>query len=649
MRNLFKLISSGLVLVLLFGAIYHSNAQTPEVKKKHSKHSLRDSLRQKVLQRDSMMRSFKHTDDGSVNNLLGKIEEYTALYNETNSDLKRGFDTVEISQRLPTLEKRMSLMRATIDNSTTLNYLTTIRDMIDHLTAQMNNWEDQLSANNDELDKMRDDLTKFKNDTVLRTAPADSSLRVKCALQIQELEKKWQKVDSCSKKSIIRIGLLENRVSALSILLIDLDERIDLKIHAFTLNAINNEYGFLWDMHKTERLDTAIGRSYKLNYRLYKYFFTSKSNYYSHVGAISLFILFLIWIISSRRKITRIKNNDQDIFLQTHYIVKHPLVSAIAVTSIIAVYFYDHPPQVFTQTMFIISMAVIGVLIKNNWPKPLFNFWKVLFAITIILSISNVMILITYADRVILLLMSVIAIYAAFKLVKDVKVSPDAYPPYLEVIAKIFIALQGISIMLNIFGRFSLAKIADTTAMFNLCLGMGLYLLVQILMESLFLQLEANKTAEDQSIASYLDFKVLQKKFKDVVIKASIVLWLIALAQNLCIDDYLYDQATDFLNHPYKFSSTAFTFGSILIFIIVIWISGLIARVISYFYDFAGQQQTKLTPKAKKTRSSILLIRLTIFVIGFFVAITAAGIPMDRVTIITVSYTHLTLPTKRIV
>jgi potassium-dependent mechanosensitive channel len=284
--------------------------------------------------------------------------------------------------------------------------------------------------------------------------------------------------------------------------------------------------------------------------------------------------------------------------------------------------------------MLLITMAAIGALIKDNWPKPLFAFWRVLFVLTLIFGISNIMILITYADRVILLLVSAVAIYAAFKLIKDVKVSPDAYPPYLEIIAKIFIALQGISILLNVLGRFSLAKIAGTTAAFNLCLGMGLYLLVQILMESLFLQLEANKTADDQSITSYLDFKVLQKKFKDVVIKASVILWLVTLTQNLCIDDYIYDQANDFLNHPYKFSSTAFTFGSVLIFIVVIWISGLIARVISYFYDFAGQQQTKLTPQAKKTRSSILLIRLTVFVVGFFVAITAAGIPMDRVTII---------------
>ena len=636
MRALFKLISLNIFAALLFGAASYTNAQNV---KHHSKHSLRDSLRQKVLQRDSMVRSFRHTD-GSINDLLGKIEDYTTQYNQTSNDLSKGFDTLEISQRLPQLEKRMALMKNTIENSTTLSYLFTIRDMIDHVTELMSVWETQLGAYNDELDKMREDLAKFKADTALRTAPDDSSLQKKYALQVQGLEKKWAKIDSCTRKSIIRIGFLENRVSTLSILLIDLDDRIDARIHLFTIRATANEYGFLWDMHKMDRLDTALSRSYNLNFKLYKYFFTGKSNYYPHWGFVLLFLAFLVWIISSKRKTARVKENAQAIFDQTHYIVKHPIASTIMVTAVIGTYFYDHPPQVFAQTTLLLMLLALGTLIKNNFPKPLYSFWAAMVPVTILLSLSNLLILIPYADRWLLLILSAVAISAAYHLLQDVKkVNNDTdikndYPSHLPAVLKVFIALNAISFLLNVAGRFSLAKIIGTTATFNLGLGMGMYILVQILMESLFLQLEANKTNDSQSITSYLDFKVVQKKFKDVLIKITVVLWLIALAQNLNIDDYLYDQASDFLSNKHQFSSTAFTFGSILTFIIVIWISGLIARVISYFYDFTGQQQARLTPKAKKTRSSILLIRLTIFTIGFFVAITAAGIPMDRVTII---------------
>lgn len=632
MRNIFKLVSLGLIGLLLITAVQDSSAQ---VKKKQTHLSRRDSLRRTISERRSLIRSFKHTDNASLDDLLGKIEDYTGLYIQTSSDLSKGFDTLDISQRLPTVERRMDVMKNTIDNSGTMGYLVTIRNMVDRVTQQANDWQDQLTSYSDQLDSIHTDIARFKNDSVLHTAPEDSTLQQKYILQVQALENKWRLLDSCAQKSIIKIGLLQNRVSALSIKMIDLDDRVDLKVHQFTINAISNESGFIWAMHKQNNVaNSAFSKTYSLNYKLYKYFITGKSNYWGHLGCLLLIIAFFAWIFNSKRKITRIQGDaSQNIFAQTHYVVKHPYIATLAVLSILAPYFYDHPAQIFVQTMLLITVACIVVLLKDIWPKPLFNFALVILTMTVLLSISNLMIVITYTDRLLLLFVSGFAIYKAYGLLKYLKATPGDYPPYTEIIVKLFIALQGVSIILNIAGRFSLAKIVGCTVLFNLGLGMGMYLFVQILMESLFLQLEANKSGDNQTITSYLDFNILQKKFKDVVIKVVAVLWLITLAKNLAVDDYIYDQASDFLSNKHQFSSTAFTFGSILTFGVIIWISGLVARVISYFYDFAGQQ-TKLTPQAKKTRSSILLIRLTVFIVGFFVAINAAGIPMDRVTIV---------------
>ena len=632
MFNPLKPVYIFLSFVLLLSSMQNGLAQN---KKGKAHRSVRDSLREKVLERDSVIRSFKHAK-GSLNLLLGKIEDYNSAYTEINSDFSKGFDTLDISQNLPKLERRMGSMRTIINNSTTYGNLVTIRSLIDHLKEQLSTWQDQLTLYNNQLDKVGADIAEFKADSTLRTAPADSSLRERSLIQVKALEKKWAGLDSSTEKSMIKIGLLENRVSSLSILMIDLDDRIDLRIHEFTVKAMTNEYGFIWDMHQKEsknRLDTALVKTYKLNTRLYKYFFTSKSNYWPHIISVLLLIGFLIWIIYSRQKIKKLNEGYQSVFNQTHYIVKHPLLSAVTVASILSPYFYDHPAQVFSHTMLLLMMASIGLLIKNYWPKPLFSFWAMLFLTAIIYCVSSLLIQITYADRIILLLLSAFIIYRALRLIRQLENSSATYPPYTDAILKLFIALQAIAVLLNVAGRFSLAKIVGVTSTLNLCLAMGFYLLVQIVMEGLFLQWEAGKTDKRKNLSSYFDFNALQTKIKANMIKAAALLWLVALAKNLTIDDYIYDEASDFLNHPYKFSSTAFTFRSVLIFMVIIWISGLLARVISYFFD-NPEQQTWLTPQAKKTRSSILLIRLTVFVVGFFVAITAAGIPMDRVTII---------------
>jgi potassium efflux system protein len=632
MFKIAKLICIFLCSMLLLSLSQKGQAQ---VRKKKAHRSVRDSLREKVLERDSMIRSFRHSKT-SLNLLLGKIEDYTTSYTETNSDLSKGFDTLDISENLPTLERRMANMRTIINNSTTLGNLVTIRGMIDHLKDQLNDWEEQLTIYNTQLDKIRNDVAAFKADTALHAAPADSSLREKAFTQVQALETKWQKLDSCTEKSVIRIGLLENRVSTLSIFMIDVDDRIDLKIHEYMIKAMTNEYGFIWDMHKKERsnrLDSAVVKTYKLNQRLYRYFFISKSNYWPHLASTLLFIGFLSWVLTSRRKIIKFSKESKSIFSQMHYVVKYPILSSLTVTCILAPYFYDHPAQIFSHTLLLVMMASIGLLVKNYWPKPLFGFWSILFIVAIVFSLSSLLIQITYPDRVILILLSCFIIYCSVRLLQKINKSDEEYPPYVGLVLKLFIAAQVTSVLLNLAGRFSLAKLLGVTATLNLCLALGFYLFVQILMESLFLQLETSKIGEHRTSTSYLDFKVLQKKIKDIVIKAAAILWLVALAKNLTIDDYIYDQANDFLNHPYKFSSTAFTFRSVLVFIVIIWLSGLLARVISFVFDSPGQQ-AKLTPNAKKTRSSILLIRLAVFTVGFFIAITAAGIPMDRVTII---------------
>ena len=605
-----------------------------QVKKKKQPHTLRDSLRERVLKRDSVIRSFRHTD-ASVNVLAGKIEDYTSAYVETNADLARGFDTTEISERLPTLEMQMQRTRRSVNNPTSLSYLVSIRGVVDHLKTQLNTWEEQLTTYNNQLDKISADIAAFKKDSVLRTAPADSSLRFKYASQVQNLDRQWDDLNAKTEKTTVKLGLLENRVSSLTILLIDIDDHIDFKVHEFSLKALTNEAGYLWAVKPgyATAANTAVAQSLRMDGHLYRFFLTSKANNLGHAICILVFALFIGWVLANRRKLATKGSLHEHINAETSYLLKHPFLSATLLVSVLAPYFYDHAAQIFSDTMVLVMMAAAGPLIKERWPVAFYKFWRMLFVLAILYALSSLLIINTIFDRVLLLILSSFTIYISVQFVKLLKTNADAYPPYLRLIVQIFVVLHSLSVLLLLTGRFSVGKLIGISATLNICLAMGFYLLIQILMESLFLQLEANKTSDNQSFISFVDFKSVQQKFKGVLIKLSAILWLLSLAKNLTIDDYLYDTANDFLNHSYQFSSTAFTFRSVLVFIIVIWVSGLLARVISYFYDFAGQQ-TKLTPQAKKTRSSILLIRLTVFVVGFFTAVTAAGIPMDRVTII---------------
>jgi potassium efflux system protein len=625
-----------LLIVLLLTAATASYAQH---KKSKAPLSVRDSLRLAVLKRDSLLRSFKHSDN-SLNELLQKIEDYNGLYIQDNSDYTQGFDTLETSQELPSMERRMILMSNLLDNdrSSTLGYLFTIRDLVAHFKDNLDKWQNELSKDNLKLVKIHNDAGHFNKDTTMHTVPSDSSLRVNYLAQVLTIQTKWGKLDTAILKSLLKIGLLQNRVTALDLALLDINDRIDHKITDFSVRSLTNEYGFIWenDEQHLSKFDTVVLKTKWLNTKMLKYFFdfrtTNRVNLFSHCYVLSIFIAFAAWIFTSRRKLKRVKGNYLDTLNQTHYTATHAIVSSLLIALTLGIYLYDQPPFIFLEMLLLSMTLCLGILIKPVWPKPMFKFWIAIFVLTFFYAISNLFIQASYTDRLFLVLLSALSITAGCWFLKMSKNEADVYPAGAKLATKLFVIFNIISLLLNIFGRFSLSKIIGTSAIFGLDLAFGFYLMIQILMECLFLQLEANKSASS-SFSSYIDFKIVQNKFKNVLIKVVAVLWVIDLLENLDIDDFVYDHVGDFLSHPYKFGTSAFTFGSIVIFAFVLWLSIIVSRVISYFYDYA-EQQLGTSTDFKRNKTSMLLIRLSVFSVGFIAAIIFSGIPLTEITIV---------------
>lgn len=620
-------------LILFLAAFFCLPGAFAQVKKKRHL-SKRDSLRASILSRDSLMRTFKRSDT-SLNGLLQKVEAYTSVFNQIKSNLSRELDTVSISKQLPLYEKRIVTIKNMIDNdqSSTLRYLYAIRDFLTHIDDNLDDWSTTLTAINSKLIQNQTDLTQMSADSAFKTVPSDSSLRVVFLKQKFAIEKRGRSLDSVNRKLMLKIGLMQNRVAAISIAIIDEHDQIDAKIRNFSIKAMSCEYNYIWDMNgaRGKSFGDALDKTVTMNSKLFGFFLGR--DILIHFCAALLFLLFFSWIFANRRKIMRTKNTPLEILGQTKYIAKYPLISAILLTAAIAPNFYDHPPMVFLEAIFILLMLAILVLVKLTQTKPVFNYLLQLFGLTLLYSASNLFIEVSHVDRVCVLLLAVVCTGISWRFLQHLKKTPEDYFPFCRPILRVFIGLQGVSFLCNAFGRFSIAKIIGVTATYNLWLAIGLYLLVQIMMESLFLQLEANKS--DSGISSYLDFKVLQKKLRSLLNILGVCLWLVVLTQNLSVEDAVFDYLSDFLTESHKLGATgtAFSIGSVIIFVAVLWLSSLVARVISYFYDFADQHKGEPLFK-KKARTSILLVRLGVFAVGFCLAVAASGFPLDKITII---------------
>jgi potassium efflux system protein len=267
MNKVFKISSLLLLILTLFVA--DISAQS-----KRKPQSVRDSLRKAILRRDSMMRTFKKSDT-SINNLLQKVEYYTSSFNQIKTSLSRNIDTVEISQKLPSFETRISLIKNLIDDdrSSTLRYLYAIRDILTRSDDQLDIWQDKLADINSKLVQNQNELASMEKDSSLKIIPADSSLLTTYLVQKIALIVSINRLDTTNKKLLLKIGLLQNRISSVYISLLDLKDQIDIKIRAFSIQALSDEDNSIWEMDKNTEstFSTALTKTTSMNTKLFTF------------------------------------------------------------------------------------------------------------------------------------------------------------------------------------------------------------------------------------------------------------------------------------------------------------------------------------------------------------------------------------------
>lgn len=616
------------ILVLTTFCARESFAQADRKKPR----SLRESARKSMHSRDSIFRAISKNDT-SVNNLLQRVEKYTTTFNQINNSLAEGLDTAEVSQKLPIFVRRINKIQtlANTKKSSTLRYLFVLRDNLDKMQDQVNGWQSDLDDVNTKLVQNQHDILQFTRDTLLKIEPSDSVLRTKFKAQLHIVRLLWRKTDSANRSNLFKINLLQNQTSMAYSSILDESDQIDSKIKRFAERAEAGELDYIWESNSQyNNFDPALKGTIKLNTIQLNFFFNSETA--THLIALLFLGLIASWIAYNRSK--TLEQNEYTEMIQDHvnYVYKNPIASVLLIFSAIVPYFYDHPPVFFLELSFLISLLCVLVLVKKSYPRSLFNFLHQLFWLALVYSLSNLLIQITNVDRYAILVLSIVSIVLASSFYINANKEPDGHFPYTRPILKIFIVLQFISIILNITGRFSLAKIIGVTSVFNLWMLISLYFIILIIIQGVFLQLHTKKS--ENSFISWIDYTVLQKKFRSTLTAFAGLLWVFYLLQNLNIDDWVHDYLSDLLSQSRTIGGASFTFGGFVIFSIVIWISTLLSKLISYFYDISAQRTTSLDALKKKNRASTLLIRIGVFSVGFLLAVAASGFPIDKLTII---------------
>lgn len=193
--------------------------------------------------------------------------------------------------------------------------------------------------------------------------------------------------------------------------------------------------------------------------------------------------------------------------------------------------------------------------------------------------------------------------------------------------------LEFAAILSNLFGRYNLAKTLFISGFLNVVIAILFLWTVRLINEGLLLAFQVY-SGQDRKLF-YLNFERVGTKAPVLFYIFLVFGWIVLFGRNFPAYDYLSKPLLEFFSKDRTLGDYSFSINNLLLFVAIMAISVVISKIVSFF---ASDKHLASSTDSKSERQGIgswlLLVRISILCIGLFLAIAAAGIPVDRITIV---------------
>lgn len=575
-----------------------------------------------------------HTEsDTIVTDVVERVENITKMLNRVNNTLRRGFDTTEIAAELPNSERLVKILHSNVlqDNRTmnirSLNALQVILIEMEQLHSR---WQKSLFAYSRTITDMSTEINNILHDSILSRLPEDPSLQVLYVNQVAQLNKKWLQADTANRNSLLRIGILQNRVAMNYIAITDMMDEVDFRLNNAQKNIFRREEKNLWDI-RPQHYESPFPRTFSVSWlasqRVLTYY--TRYNPETHVVVVVLFLIYFLWLLNSISRIRRHSADQHGVFANAPHASHRPMLTSLVFIFTLGPFLYTNPPVVFLGILWLVQAACVTLIIKEESPHWLRWQWLALLILYTGYAILNLMLISTFEERWTQFILQLGTLATCCWFLRMHKRSARPLPAYARTVVWLSIIMTVTAVVSNLFGRVMLTRFFGISAIFSLISAQALTILVQLLFETFYLHVEANKN--NSRFSAFLDFNRIRQGLHSTLYFLAAAGWLVILLKNLNIYNIIRDHALTFLEAQRKIGNTTFSFSSILIFVVVIWLAFLISKVMVFIF---GHQQPGAGVKKNRWNSAVLLVRLGVLAAGLLLAFAASGIPIDKLTII---------------
>jgi potassium-dependent mechanosensitive channel len=357
-----------------------------------------------------------------------------------------------------------------------------------------------------------------------------------------------------------------------------------------------------------------------------------------HAGLLyfTLFLFFgFIWFFMNlRKRLALYRRSAAGIYDQAIMkIVSQPISTSLLLTLFLTSLLFPDRPMIFREfSIYLIALPLLNLirsLIENRFRGYLAAFAGIILVYTSLIFFN----IDTRAYRILAMVIAIADTTLLAHFFWNFRRNTGMVKRYRKLIflfTLLHILLSFAALIANIAGFLILAELILSAVFNNIFFGVLLFLMALIFNGLIVIGIDSEQAKKINLLKNY---ELLISSKSIALVNFTIVfIWLITILKSFRISGYLYDLMIGFLTRKITIGSASFSLDVIVIFFIMIYLSVLIAKFIRILLEEDVLNRYNLSKGLPHTIA--MGAKYILIIAGFFLAVNAAGIPIDKLTIV---------------
>ena len=487
----------------------------------------------------------------------------------------------------------------------------------------------------EEVDEYRKQLASYKfqldslsADSVLYEFPADSATFSEYLNTLFLTAADIAPADSAIQKSIANVHGLQVQLTLQVNKLSRALETIDANRASLSANVFKREFVNIWTpIPYTRPLGEIMKFSIQKNLLAIYYYAQNNSGKIIFTLAAIFTLSIFLRIIKSRISAENELRSD----FEGQLIFRYPVYSATFIGLNLAQFLFQDPPFIFGMLFWIISAFCLTIIFRGYITNYRMKLWQIMIILFLLACVNNMVLQTSRQERWWMLGLALAGVLIGGYYIFSEKREQIREKGIIYFIG-FMVLLELLAVFFNVVGRYNLSKTLLVSGFVSVIIGIEFLWTARFIHEMLITATRFYGESENKYSDSHINTFVYKvpSTFYILVLAG----WLVLFGRNFYSFRLLTEPFERMLVEEHKIGDYSFAVTNLLVFIVIIVLSTFLSKLVAFFATHKpGIIPDKNSPKSKMG-SWILLVRIGLISGGLFIAAAAAGIPLDRITIV---------------